>query len=897
MHIAIFVENRNAIALTGRLIAAERPEAPDFSVLTADVEGDVAAWVAAEGQARLPHTTVRNLFEVGEPVGDREFADELERRIVEFAEKENVDRLVLFNDQSRRGRLVARALNRRLPVVLVQDGHLDFHYKRHAGSQRDQNWYYGASGPSAVCVWGPATSNHLRFRSSSEAGDVVITGALGHSDDLDLVNAARAQSFRPSRTAGEPLRIVVLDQSLSDQGKLTARDHREVLTEMLAALAPYGTIDVKPHPSSRDSHLEWLQTLPDVTVRGADVLVDAAGLRPYDLAVTFFSTTYLQTLRAGTPLVLYNPERLNIVFPVIQHAMLRNVGSIGALTDVALQLKTSATFAGNAHGEPLDHFLSFGDGVADNILDVITGARVPREPSPAPVERATSSPVSAPATLAERALADVRDRVTRPHSLAVLGDDFSYATGVAVPVLTYTQSLLARSPVAVHYFDIQAFSTVGDVLAALRDMEVVLVNSLAFFWRSPIANAVVRALVESGVRVAVYVHETQWVMDYEARIRGDRHTDMLELLPLVQLLCVSKAQADLFRILGARDPMIVYNTVPRDPERRRAREGVSSESRIVMVGSVQDRKGVDLFSRVAERARALGLPWRFTWIGQRTRRLGESTLVSDAVEWLGPLPRRRVRRELAESDVFFLSSVDDPMPLSVIEAVQQRLRVVTYERVGSHEVLAGVSGYRSFGEYTPDAAFAALQAVLCEPISEDGFREVEDLFDIPAFTERMSTALSLPRSADAGRSNGGLYDERLAARAEQRLDFRVAEFKELYDSGRHDDALRVGNTVLLDRSPMDVLLGMADILAQEGELTEARRLLTVAALNAGDRAKAWLTIGRLARGLGPGGKALSTIAAYEALRINPSARTAWALSRSALGARIRRRPDRGRRKP
>jgi hypothetical protein len=311
-----------------------------------------------------------------------------------------------------------------------------------------------------------------------------------------------------------------------------------------------------------------------------------------------------------------------------------------------------------------------------------------------------------------------------------------------------------------------------------------------------------------------------------------------------------------------------------------------------MVGSVQDRKGVDLFSRVAERARALGLPWRFTWIGQRTRRIRESSLVSDSVEWLGALPRHRVRRELAGADVFFLSSVDDPMPLSVVEAVQQRLRVVTYERVGSHEVLAGIPGYRSFGEYTPDAAFAALEDVLTEQVSEEGYQEVEDLFDIPAFTERMSAALSLPRSSDPDAIPRALDGERLTRAIEQLTNYRVAEFKELYDAGLYDDALRVGNSVLLDRSPMDVLLGMVEILTRQGELIEARRLLTVAALNAGDRARAWVNIARLARRLGPGGRALSTIAACEALRINPSARAALFVSRSALGVRRRQAPDR-----
>ncbi|MFG2885995.1 glycosyltransferase family 4 protein [Streptomyces sp. NPDC048297] len=171
-----------------------------------------------------------------------------------------------------------------------------------------------------------------------------------------------------------------------------------------------------------------------------------------------------------------------------------------------------------------------------------------------------------------------------------------------------------------------------------------------------------------------------------------RHAEMLKVLPKIKVLCVSTARADMFRQLGVSDPVVVYNTVPLDTHRARARQTPGERPRIVMVGSMQDRKGLDLFSRVAELAYARGLPWRFAWIGHKTWRIGASTLLSDRVEWMGALSRDRVREELAASDVFFPSSVDDPMPLSVVEAVQQRLRTVTYHRVGSREVSRACPG-------------------------------------------------------------------------------------------------------------------------------------------------------------------------------------------------------------
>ncbi|MFF3565691.1 glycosyltransferase family 4 protein [Streptomyces sp. NPDC002574] len=892
MHIAIFVENRNGVDLAGKIMQAEGAGEHTFSVITADLEGNVARWIRDEAAVRLGGIPARNLFNEGEALDDGAFYEELSLRVVAFVEEKGVDRVVLFNDQSQRGKRVTQALNPRLPVVLVQDGHLDFHYKEQRAGQRDQNWYYGSSAPAAICVWGPATYNHINFRSSQVSTQVHITGALGHSDDAALLQAARSGIHRPPTSDDSRLRFIVLDQPLGDQRKLSVREHRLHLKEICEALTAYGDVDVKPHPSSLPQHLKWLETLPDVTVQSAEALLDAAALQSYDLAVTYFSTTYLQTLRAGVPLVLVNPLPLNIVFPTIHHPLLRSVGSAGELTDVVSRLKSTGKFLANTHGEPIEHYLTFSEDVAEQILRVVENAELP-----APVSTVASgaeeasrgeSGGAAQLTLAERAFLAVQKRADRPKSLAVLGAGFSYVTGVAVPVLTYTQSLLAESPVDVRYFDIAAFTRPDDLAAALGGAEVIMVNSLALFWRSPIGNATVQALIDSGRNVALYAHETEYVFNWEANRVPERHQEMLNILPKLKVLCVSKAQADMFRQLGVVDPIVVYNTVPRDSHRKIASRTPSASPRIVMVGTVQDRKGVDLFSRVAEKAHSLGLPWRFSWIGWKTPRVGEKSLLSDRVEWMGALSRDRVREELAASDVFFLSSVDDPMPLSVVEAVQHRLRVATFDRVGSREVLQGVPGYRSFAEYTPEAALEALREVLSDEVSEAGYQEVEELFDIPAFTTRMTTALGLQMGGstvgtagvgtvaeEAGDSEDGTEEESpFAAALVQQVRFLTEDFVEHFKAGRDEDALRVGAEILRRRQPADVVIGMAEIRARRGEKAAALSLLAALACVGGTRSWAWSEIARVAGLLGPEGRAVYRMARREALRIKLANRAA-----------------------
>lgn len=903
MRIAVFVENRNGVNLASEIMRARKAETHSFHLVTADRDGHVAEWIEQEAAARFDGLAVRNLFAVDEALSNEEFLEELGRRIRAFAEEEGIDRLVFFNDQSQRGRRVAQALRRSVPLILVQDGHLDFHFKKTDTGLRDQNWYYGSSSLAAVCVWGPATAHHLMFRTADADPPVHITGALSHSDDPALLRAARSTTHRHAKRPGDALRIVILDQPLSDQRKLSKGDHRTQLTELCAALAEFGEVEIKPHPSTLEGHLTWLRTLPDVTVLEETALLDAEALDGYDLAITFFSTTYLQTLRAGTPLILFSPPPLNIVFPTINHPLLRNVGTVGELVDVVADLQRSGKFVANAHGEPVEHFITFNDDVAEDVMRHIAEASVPAErPAGERPETPADGTAAVPLPRAERALRAVQQRQRRPRSLAVLGLGFSYVTGVAIPVLTYTQALLAQSPVDVRYFDLGVYTRAEDVLADLEGAEVVLINSLAPFWRSPLANDLVEALHAVGRSVVLYAHETEYVMNFEGGQHALRHAEMLKVLPKMKVLCVSTAQADMFRQLGVNDPVVVYNTVPRDTHRDRARRTPGAEPRIVMVGSMQDRKGLDLFSRVAELAHAQGLPWRFAWIGHKTWRIGASTLLSDRVEWMGALSRDRVREELAASDVFFLSSVDDPMPLSVVEAVQQRLRTVTYHRVGSREVLEGVPGYRSFAEYTPEAAFEALRGVLAEEVSEEEYQDVEELFDIPAFTARMTAALGLPGPGEDGRpavavdsalseddneraEDGLLADSdaagsdsesarRFAAVLSRHGRYLAEDFTRHFRAGKHEEALRVGTEILRRRQPVDVLIGMAEIRARRGNVKDACQLLSAAAIAGGDRARVWSEVARVAGLLGARGRAIRQLARKESIRIELGNRSA-----------------------
>lgn len=168
----------------------------------------------------------------------------------------------------------------------------------------------------------------------------------------------------------------------------------------------------------------------------------------------------------------------------------------------------------------------------------------------------------------------------------------------------------------------------------------------------------------------------------------------------------------------------------------------SARIAIAMLGTVQARKGPALFGAVAERAAALALPWDFSWIGHDVQEPGLPP-PSPAVRWAGRLEGAALAAELAAMDVLLLSSADDPMPLSVIEALALGKRVVAYAGTGAAEAVAGLPGCGVFADYTPEAALAALQAALAQPADPAAIAaRGQDLASPTGLAQRVLAALA-----------------------------------------------------------------------------------------------------------------------------------------------------------
>ncbi|MGW1256471.1 alpha-2,8-polysialyltransferase family protein [Streptomyces sp. NPDC002513] len=116
-------------------------------------------------------------------------------------------------------------------------------------------------------------------------------------------------------------------------------------------------------------------------------------------------------------------------------------------------------------------------------------------------------------------------------------------------------------------------------------------------------------------------------------------------------------------------------------------------------------------------------------------------------------------------------------------------------------------------------------------------------------------------------------------------ELTVASFTEHLEAGEFGVARRIGEHILKERKPLDVLIGMARIFVGDDDLEQAKRMLSLAAMAGDERAMAWIKIAEVAALMGREGKPLRVFAAQEALRINPDS-----------GAATRLLKDRGARK-
>ncbi|MFC6791474.1 glycosyltransferase [Methylobacterium komagatae] len=167
-------------------------------------------------------------------------------------------------------------------------------------------------------------------------------------------------------------------------------------------------------------------------------------------------------------------------------------------------------------------------------------------------------------------------------------------------------------------------------------------------------------------------------------------------------------------------PQGMYKNLVFDtPAKLREKLGIPKSSKIVInVGYADLRKGVDLFIQVARFSWTQRDDLHFVWLGGRDADV-KAWLASDSPNMHFLEFTNDVGAVLSESDIFLLTSREDPFPSVVLEALSFGLPVVGFEEAGgASELLANPNLGRVVPLGDVAAAFDAVVTLLEDPGSD-----------------------------------------------------------------------------------------------------------------------------------------------------------------------------------
>ncbi len=172
-------------------------------------------------------------------------------------------------------------------------------------------------------------------------------------------------------------------------------------------------------------------------------------------------------------------------------------------------------------------------------------------------------------------------------------------------------------------------------------------------------------------------------------------------------------------------PQGSYNTRKPSPQaRKRLRErlGIAGEARIVLnVGYADRRKGIDIFVDVARRVAKGADDVHFVWLGKLAPEGEEAVNAALADPALGGRFHHHpflsdpaeVMDVIGGSDLFFLSSREDPFPTVLFEAFSAGLGLLAFEDAGGFTEFVSTHG-KTVPHGDAEAAAAAVPAMLAE---------------------------------------------------------------------------------------------------------------------------------------------------------------------------------------
>ena len=325
-------------------------------------------------------------------------------------------------------------------------------------------------------------------------------------------------------------------------------------------------------------------------------------------------------------------------------------------------------------------------------------------------------------------------------SILVLANNFSLSTGVLRPLSHHLNFLHHHGGPRLRSVQLQDDASAEQIDALLSNHDLVIVNGLQQICNvDQLAGAVARRARRGPV--LGYLHETRWILDRLPEIQKRRLRAILPHLHL--LLCCERQKQDFAPYGQGLSASVVHNPTLS----AQADDGTPMPPRlngsVLMSGTIQERKGIAFFNHCAESLQAGG--YRFSWAGQ-ARDPGER--LSDSVSFLGHLSAAQLQRRLLQTNIFFLSSLEDTFPLAAIEAYLHGCKLLLPRSTGLVDVLEGRSAVHIYENHSLEEARRGLDQLRESPAPSASDRlAISRKLGLRSFLERMNAAISVAVSA------------------------------------------------------------------------------------------------------------------------------------------------------
>lgn len=282
------------------------------------------------------------------------------------------------------------------------------------------------------------------------------------------------------------------------------------------------------------------------------------------------------------------------------------------------------------------------------------------------------------------------------HGLVILNSIREMRSGSSRPI-RLVKPYLDAFAISLHYAAVRSLLHFLYSLAKTRRLcyDFVLFNGLASLsHRSRFGPFVAKIVRRLKLPFFIYWHETDWVLDRLGRQHpaSARTVQQIACHPSVTHLTVSRAaRYSVHAHYPGSSPIVVHNCTslptPFDQPVQPA-----SPPYVINLASIQERKGTDLFVRVAIEVCTQHPTAEFIWLGDGTPFGDWQQQIRDAGmehRILFPGYVDSAYLVLRRASVFFLSSRDDPFPLSLLEAMCLGRTVVAFDVGGAPEALGG----------------------------------------------------------------------------------------------------------------------------------------------------------------------------------------------------------------